>query len=195
MFIVFEGIDGCGKSTQAKLLAQYYKKNNKEIVETLEPGATKAGQKLRELILTNKDIYLQPESELLLFIADRIEHINSVILPALSENKIVISDRFIYSTIAYQVGGRGFDQGVIDYLNKFSTKGLRPDKVFYIDLEPEKALARVSTKDKFEEEKVEFYHNVRNKYLDLSRTENNFYLIDGNKSIEDIHEEISGVLD
>lgn len=190
MFIVLEGIDGCGKSTQAKLLKEHFEKQGQQVVLTFEPGNTDAGKVLRKMILTDTNLTLHPRTELLLFNADRVEHVEKVIRPALAADKVVISDRYIYSTIAYQVGGRGFSDQIIDTFNDFTTDNVLPDHVFYIDLDPGKALARISSKDKFEEEKISFYEKVRNKYIELSRSEANFILINGEQTITDIHEDI-----
>lgn len=194
MFIVLEGIDGCGKSTQAKLLKQHFAKLGQEALLTFEPGNTAAGKKLREMILTDRSISLHPRTELLLFNADRVEHVEKVIRPALADNKVVISDRYIYSTIAYQIGGRGFDEKIIDFLNDFTTDGLYPDYVFYIDLAPEVALSRITEKDKFEAEKIEFYNNIADKYRQLADTLPNFHLLDGSKSIAEIQQDIIKIL-
>ena len=190
MFIVFEGIDGCGKSTQAKLLANHFNERGEETLLTFEPGNTLAGKKLREMILTDRTISLHPRTELLLFNADRVEHVEKVIRPALALNKVVISDRYIYSTIAYQVGGRGFTENIINFLNDFTTDNLIPDHVFYIDLSPEIALARITEKDKFEDEKLEFYNKTANKYRQLTKKHSYFHQLDGTKSIINIQNDI-----
>jgi len=190
MFIVLEGIDGCGKSTQAKLLKEYFLARSEQVLLTFEPGNTDAGKMIRQMILTDTSLQLHPRTELLLFNADRVEHVEKVIRPALSAGKVVISDRYIYSTIAYQVAGRGFSDQIINTFNNFTTAKVLPDHVFYIDLDPQTALGRIKQKDKFENEEIEFYQRVQTKYRQLALKFDNFHQIDGTGNISQIHQEI-----
>ncbi|MBU0573109.1 MAG: dTMP kinase [Candidatus Margulisbacteria bacterium] len=175
MFITFEGGEGSGKSTQAKLLKEYFEKQGKTVVLTHEPGGTDIGKHLRQELL-ERDYALEPLSEIFLFAADRVEHVEKTILPALNSGKIVISDRYIDSTIAYQLGGRGLPEDLVRYVNWISARGVLPDITFLLDIPIEDGLKRAIQEtggegDRFEKEILAFHERVRNKYLEIAHND------------------------
>lgn len=190
-FIVFEGTEGCGKSTQAKLLYKKLKEEGLPSLLTKEPGGTTLGNKLRTLVKRGGCIF--PEAELLLFNASRVQLVKEVILPALAEGKVVISDRFYPSTLAYQGCGRGLKQDIIETLNDFATEGLKPDLIILLDMEAQKGLSRkpLSGKDRFEEEKANFHRKVRKGYLAMAKREpERWFLLDAGQNKKKIASQI-----
>jgi len=193
MFITFEGIEGCGKSTQAKLLRDYLEKQGEDIFLTREPGGPKISEEIRKILLSNENEEMVARTEVLLYSASRSQHTAEWIIPLLKNGKTVICDRYYDSTLAYQGVARKIDRKVIDNITKFATFDLKPDITFLIDLPAEIGLSRISEKDadRLERENIQFHKNVRNAFLDLAKTEKNRYLIiDGAKSIEEINFEI-----
>jgi len=173
MFITLEGPEGCGKSTQAQLLRDYLVGLGKKVLLTIEPGGTKLGQEIRTMLLQPGG-KLETMAEILLFAADRAQHVAEIIRPALAAGQIVISDRYIDSTIAYQLGGRRIAEDQVRYLNMVSSGGLLPDLTILLDVSPQVGLARakkVHQVDRFELEKVQFHERVREKYLELAANE------------------------
>ncbi len=171
MFITFEGPEGCGKSTHAKKLKAYLESRGSAVVLTQEPGGTLVGRQIRALLLDPRSV-LDGTTEVYLFAADRSEHVSKIILPALKEGKIVISDRYIDSTIAYQTGGRNLPEDLVRYLNMVSSKGLIPDLTILLDVSPEVGLKRATQNqaaDRFEQETLEFHRRVRKAYLDIAQ--------------------------
>ena len=170
MFITFEGPEGCGKSTHSKRLKPYLEEKGHRVLLTMEPGGTQVGKAIRDLLLRPESV-LDDTTEVYLFAADRSEHVSKIILPALEEGKIVISDRYIDSTVAYQIGGRGLPEDLVRYLNMISSKGLIPDLTILLDVTPEIGLQRAARKgsaDRFEKEVVEFHSKVRKSYLEIA---------------------------
>ncbi|MBI5699916.1 dTMP kinase [Candidatus Saganbacteria bacterium] len=166
MFITFEGGEGSGKSTHARLLSERL-----SAVLTHEPGGTAVGKLIREALL-NRESELEAMSEIFLFAADRVEHMEKVILPALHAKKIVISDRFLDSTIAYQLAGRGLPEDLVRYVNWVSCRGTIPDLTFYLDVPVKEGLLRAQKRgaaDRFEAEILAFHERVRDKYLEIAR--------------------------
>ncbi len=191
IFITFEGIEGCGKSTQANFLKQYFEKNQKNVFLTREPGGPKISEKIRAILLDKENAEMVPETELLLYMASRSQHTAEWIIPLLKSDTIVISDRYFDSTIAYQGAARSLDLNFIKSLTKFATYNTKPDVTFLIDLEPVIGLGRISSKDadRIEKESLLFHTKVRNGFLDVAKKEKKRYkIIDGTKSIEEIHE-------
>ncbi len=197
-FITFEGIDGCGKSTQIALLKEWILENGKEAVLTREPGGCETAEQIRELVLSPKtdvgDI-----GELLLYLAARAEHVRQVIAPAIESDKWVISDRFIDSTFAYQGFGRGLDQEQMNLVNNVATGGLVPDVTFLLDIEVEVGRARVmagrTELDRLEQNSLDFFERVRQGYLTRAKEEpQRFVVLDATKSIEEIHKSICDYL-
>jgi dTMP kinase len=198
MFITFEGPEGCGKSTHAKILKTYLEKNGHRVVLTQEPGGTHMGKRFRELLL-HPESALNKTSEIFLFAADRSEHVSKIIRPALFEGKIVISDRFTDSTVAYQIGGQGLPEDMVRYINEVSSKGLVPDLTILLDVSPEIGIKRATLNgaaDRFEGEKIEFHQRVREKYLQIAREhpERIKVINTDNKSIDEIQDEVQKIV-
>ena len=204
LFITFEGFEGCGKTTQAKMLYNLLNKKGIPTIFTKEPGGTKIGQKIRKILLDQKNDGMDYKAEMLLFLASRAENVRLIILPALEEGKIVISDRFYDSTTAYQGYGRGIDLKIIKHLNTLVVGKAIPDITFFLDIEPHEGLKRStafshSREIRFEEEFINkkiiggklFLERVRDGYHQLSREEaGRIKIIDANRSKEEIFEEI-----
>ncbi|OGC33690.1 dTMP kinase [candidate division WOR-1 bacterium RIFOXYB2_FULL_48_7] len=173
MFITFEGPEGCGKSTHAKRLKTYLEGKGLAALLTQEPGGTQVGKEIRQFLLKPENV-LDDATEVYLFAADRSEHVSKIIQPALADHKAVISDRFIDSTIAYQIGGRGLPEDLVRYINMVSSKGLLPDLTLLLDVSPETGLQRAAQKglaDRIEKETLAFHQRVRAKYLEIARYE------------------------
>ena len=202
MFITFEGIEGCGKTTQIKRLAKRLHDRGVNFVSTLEPGGTRIGQDIRRVLLDSNNRRLAPLAELILYAADRAQHIEEIIRPALDQGKWVLCDRFFDATVAYQGAGRGLDMDLIMTLNEKVTKGIRPDITLLLDCPPEMGIERALKRnnlsrdgqDRFEREVMEFHKRVRAGYLDLSRNDRRFSIIDATLSEDGIEEEIFKVI-
>lgn len=167
LFITMEGIDGSGKSVQTEKLAAYLRsRTTREVVVTREPGGCPTAEKIRELILT-PSLHVHNTTELLLFAAARAEHFQSIIIPALTRNALVISERGIDSTVAYQGFGRGIDIEIIHTLNRIATHDIMPDSTFLFDTDPQKSFARMHARsfDRMEQEGIAFQKKVRDGYL------------------------------
>ena len=201
-FITFEGIDGSGKSTQLRLLASELRRRKYDVVTTLEPGGTPLGRRLREAFLETEET-VSPLAELLLFAADRSQHVELLIKPSLAENKIVISDRYADSTFVYQGAGRGFDEKIVNQVIELATGGLKPDLTFFFDLPIEESIRRKTSRkndgelqNRMDKENYEFYVRVREAYLRLAKQERErFRVIDANRSINEIFEDVIKVWD
>jgi len=189
-FITLEGIEGSGKSTQLTKLSEALTKKGYEIVSTREPGGTPFGQKLRDLLVHSKDEIIDPELEVFLFLADRAFHVKNVIQPALWQKKIVLSDRFIDSTMAYQSFGRKLPFLLLDGMNKFATGGLQPDLTLFLDLPVEDALARIEGREnnRMDKESPAFYQTVRKGYYALARKNRRIAVIDAGQPTETVFE-------
>lgn len=173
LFISLEGPDGAGKSTQAKLLAAFLKRRGSRVLLTREPGGSAQAAKIRALVLGAKG-YLSPSAELLLFLADRAQHVNDTILPALAQGQVVLCDRFSDSTLAYQGGGRGFKLEQLEPLNRFATGGLKPDLTLLFDLKESVGLGRAIKRgaaDRMEKAGGKFHARVRAVFLRLAKKE------------------------
>ena len=189
MFITFEGIEGCGKSTQAKRLANRLRGFEIPVVFTLEPGGTRVGQKIRHILLDSRNQHLSPLAELLLYAADRAQHVQEVIKPALEQDKWVLCDRFFDATTVYQGYARGQDMTLIASLNEKASLGIWPDITFLIDCAVEIGLERAVKRnkalsqdelDRFERENRSFHEAVRAGYLSMAREDRKrFVVVDG----------------
>lgn len=195
LFITFEGPDGCGKTTQMKLLAEYLEKKGEEVVLTREPGGKGLGEKVREILL-NYDGEVSDRCESFLFLADRAQNIDIIVNPAVEAGKIVLCDRHIDSTVAYQGYGRGLDIERINMLNNLATNGKKPDLTFVFDVDVETSMKRVGKeKDRMESAGIDFHNRVRQGYLELAKQEpNRIKVINATKSIEEIHDEVINIL-
>lgn len=187
LFITFEGIEHCGKTTQCELLADTLRTDGHEVVLTREPGGTPLGAAIRDIVL-HSGAPLETVSELLLFAADRAQHIGSVIEPALSAGKIVICDRFADSTRAYQGYGRGIDSALIDRAIALATGGLSPDLTILMDIDVETSRSRGDdASDRIEQDSDDFFHRVREGFLKIAAQNSaRTVVLDGTQSIEDV---------
>ena len=201
-FISFEGIEGTGKSTQAKLLYTYLREKGADVILTEEPGGTQISVKIREVLLSVEHKEMSPLTELLLYNASRAQHIQEVIMPALDRGAMVITDRFTDSTLAYQGYGRGLDLQLIDSIDLIATGRLKPDITLLLDLDVQTGLKRnrgINKTDRLELEDVPFHERVRNGYHMLAAKEpTRIKLISVTAGIDEIHRSIihiiSGVL-
>jgi dTMP kinase len=192
LFIAFEGGEGSGKTTQARLIAIWLREIGYDVVTTHEPGATKVGMRLRALLLDTAHTGMSPHAEALMYAADRAEHVASVIQPALDRGAVVISDRYVDSSLAYQGNGRGLSNSDIAQLNSWATGGLMPDLTILLDMPPEAGLGRrARSADRLEAEPPEFHRRVRAGFLALAREDPPRYLVlDATRSVAEISSEI-----
>jgi dTMP kinase len=202
VFITVEGIEGSGKSTQVRLLADYLRGMQLCVTETREPGGTEIGETIRRVLLSPSGEQISAETELLLILACRADHVDSVIRPALERGEVVISDRYADATVAYQGFGRGIDLERIRGLNEAATGGLSPDLTVLLDLDVEDGLARVEGRsgkmrtDRFERETLEFHKRVRDGYIDAaSREPDRVKLVRADEEVEIIHERVRAIIE
>ncbi len=198
-FITFEGTEGCGKTTQAALLAEYLIQQGYEVLLTREPGGTEFGCRLRDILLTGTTGSITPQTELFLYCADRAHHIQSQIRPALKDGKFVICDRFTDATVAYQGWGRGLDIEQVKSICTLAGGGLVPDMTIMLDIDPADALSRavsrnkenLSTEDRFEKEALDFHRRVRQGYLAQADVEPHRFCVISAKGLEqEIHQRV-----
>ena len=213
MFITFEGGEGTGKSTQIELISQYLQNCGRQYLLTREPGGTKIGRSIRSILLNSNTKALDPKAELLLYAADKVQHIETVIKPALQSGKIVLCDRFADSTVAYQGYARELNMDLIENINKIVLDNLKPDITFLLDLLPEVGLSRAFSRIKdhaankinddvninkyddesrFEREELDFHKRIRKGFLKIAKMEpNRFIIIDASKDKFKINSEIT----
>ena len=205
MFITLEGIEGCGKTTQIKHLTAFFKERGQPCVVTREPGGTDIGREIRSILLAPSSKGIVPKAELLLYIADRAQHIERLVKPCLSDNKVVLCDRYFDATVVYQGYARGIDTGFIRELHRLILEDFKPDITLLLDLEPRVGLARAwkelnsgnrsGNESRFEEEDLSFHEKVRAGYLELARQEpERFRIIDAANSESQVQEDIRAVL-
>lgn len=199
MFISFEGIDCCGKTTQVTLLVEKLQSINRQHLLLREPGGTPISEKIRTILLDKKNSAMTQMTELLLFSASRVQLVNEVIKPALAERTIVICDRYVDSTTAYQGYGRGLLLGAVKTINRVATMDVMPKKTFFIDITVQEMYERRSADkqetDRMELSNEEFFTRVRNGYHELAKEEpDRFVVINGKQSMMEIHEEIWNVV-
>jgi dTMP kinase len=199
MFITFEGIDFCGKSTQVELLQNYLLNNGKNVLLIREPGGTEISEKIRDILLDKKNYKMAMESEILLFSASRAQLVREKIRPFLDEGYYVISDRFHDSTTAYQGYGRGIPIESVKHINSVAIENTVPDITFFIDIPVSVSVDRKNMKQHNELDRIEisqdqFYEKVRTGYLQIARHEKRFRVIDGTLSIAQIHNIITSEL-
>ena len=191
LFITFEGIDGCGKTTQINLLKDYLENNGYKVILTREPGAKGLGEKLREILL-NYDGEVSSNCESFLFLADRAQHIDTIIKPAIQNGTVVLCDRHTDSTVAYQGYGRSLDLDQIKHLNNIATSGIKPDVTFILDIDIETSLNRIGKgRDRMENSGREFFERVRNGYIEISKQEpERVKLLNGKDTIDNLNKQI-----
>ena len=194
LFITFEGCEGAGKSLQCKKLRAFLLKRGVDAVLTREPGGTTVGEQIRGVILDTNNTRMSPVAEVLLYAAARAQHVNEVIKPALEDGRIVICDRFIDSSVAYQGDARGLLPETIAEVNRFATGGLQPDVTFFIDIEPEDSFARKnarSGRDRIEMEAMAFHRRVYEGYKRIAAADaNRVVTIDGYRGSGAVHADI-----
>ena len=194
LFITFEGIDGVGKSTQANLLEEYLRSLGHDIVRTLEPGGTELGVEIRQMLLHRKG-EVSPRAEALLYAADRAHHVETKVKPALAAGKIVMSDRYLDSSVAYQGAGRELSMEEIRGISIWATGGLLPNLTILLDLDAASARARRNTTgqepDRLEREKIEFFEATRQAFLQLASNEpDRFLVVDASQTVEQMQAQI-----
>lgn len=197
MFITFEGPDGSGKSTIIQKVYDYLIENNYDVIKTREPGGSPIAEKIRNLILDTENIKMGYRTEALLYAASRAQHVEETILPALNENKIVLCDRFLISSLAYQGVGRGLGIENVRNINEFAINGVFPDFVLFFDVDPITTLKRKSsldTADRLEKEGNNFHERVYNGYKEILNSEKNIEIIDATQSVEDVFSQCIEVL-
>ena len=189
MFITFEGPDGSGKSTIIQKVYDYLIENNYDVIKTREPGGSPIAEKIRNLILDTENTEMGYRTEALLYAASRAQHVEETILPALNENKIVLCDRFLISSLAYQGVGRDLGIENVRKINEFAINGVFPDFVLFFDVDPITTLKRKSsldTADRLEKEGNNFHERVYNGYKEILNSEKNIEIIDATQSVEDV---------
>jgi dTMP kinase len=205
MLITLEGIEGAGKTCQVPNIVDFLKSKGHECVTTREPGGTAVGRRIREILLDPSQADLDPAAELLLYCADRIQHIRTVIEPHLAEKRIVLCDRFFDATLVYQGYARGLDIRMIRKLHELICGNLQPDLTLLFDLDPETGLARAwrqihnggrtGSESRFEQEKIDFHKQVRAGYLELARrSPQRFRIIDAGQDMQTVTDAIRNVL-
>ncbi len=205
MFITLEGIEGAGKTTQVKHIVAYLKSKGYGCVVTREPGATHIGKKIRKILLDPESRDLDPLTELLLYMADRVQHVKEIITPALSAGKVVLCDRFFDATVVYQGYARGIDIGLINKVHELVLDGLKPDITILLDLPVEIGLSRAweqiktgtrnGNETRFEEETLAFHQKVRASYLKLASLEpDRFRIIDATQNEDKVRRDIIAAL-
>jgi len=200
VFITFEGIDGCGKSTQLRMLASLLRLQGLNVVTTREPGGTSLGQRLRAALLDVEE-QVDPLAELLVFAADRAQHVRKQLLPALETNHVVLSDRYADATVAYQGAGRGFDPTLIHEIVQLATDGLQPDLTVLLDLSVAESINRTrrraenKQKDRLDIEAADFHTRVRNAYLEIAKAEpDRVRVIDARGSTDETHRAVKEIV-
>ncbi|MGH7793330.1 MAG: dTMP kinase [Candidatus Binatia bacterium] len=205
-FVTFEGGDGAGKSTQIKAAEKYLREHNRTCVVTREPGGTALGKLIRKVLVEAGDDAIAPSTELFLYLADRAQHVNQIIRPAIDAGKIVLCDRFTDSTLVYQGYGRGIELDWLRRLNDTASEGLRPDLTFLLDCPADVGQARTARRkaaaadrppeDRFEREETEFHEKVRRGFLEVARADpERFRVIDAARPVTEVAEQIREIID
>lgn len=198
-FITLEGIEGVGKSTQLQFIANWIKARGQEVVLTREPGGTRTGEAIREVLLHGKDLQIEPGTELLLMFAARAQHLDQIIRPALAKGIHIVCDRFTDASYAYQGGGRGLPMEDIHQLEVWVQRGLQPDLTLLFDASVRTGLARANRRgdpDRFEAETVEFFERARQTYLSRARSDpGRFRIIDAEPGPTEVERQIVSILE
>ena len=177
LFVCFEGGEGAGKSTQARLLRDRLVDRGETVLLTFEPGDTPVGKEVRRIVLDPATGDLSDRTEALLYAADKAEHVDEVVLPALARGEVVITDRYVDSTLAYQGAGRTLDVAEVEAVARWATGDLRPHLTVVLDLEPQAGLERFTERDRIEGQSLEFHQRVRQGFLDLAAADPDHYLV------------------
>ncbi|MCW2832943.1 MAG: Thymidylate kinase [Nocardioides sp.] len=199
LFVCFEGGEGTGKSTQSRLLKTWLEDAGHTVLLTFEPGDTEVGQALRQIVLDPATGDLSHRTEVLLYAADKAEHVDTVVLPALARGEVVITDRYVDSSLAYQGAGRDLVVAEVEHVQRWATGDLRPHLTVVLDLEPQTGLGRFEERDRIEGQSLEFHQRVRQGFLDLAAADPDHYLVlDARGAVEEIaeaiREQIKGLL-
>lgn len=204
LFVTFEGIEGCGKTTQITRLAKALHQKNFDTIVTREPGGCQISDKIRSILLDSNHHSMVPETELLLYTAARAQHISQVVRPALDQGKIVLCDRFCDATLAYQGYGRHLDLEIINQLNHYACQGTTPDVTLLLDLPVEDGLSRARSRnaqsetldeDRFEQESLEFHQRIRDAYLLFSQQQSErIKVIDATGDFDEVYHRISSTM-
>lgn len=191
LFVCFEGGEGGGKSTQAKLLTAWLQEQGREVLLTFEPGDTPVGQELRRIVLSPSTGELSPRTEALLYAADKAEHVDTVVQPALDRGAVVVMDRYVDTTLAYQGAGRELRLEDVEHVARWATHGLRPHLTVVLDVDPAEGHARFEGRDRIEAEPLEFFLRARQSFLDLAAADPEHYLVlDASRPVDDLAAEI-----
>lgn len=191
VFLALEGGEGAGKSTQAALLVEWLESLGQRVLLTREPGGTDVGKVLRRIVLDNETGELSPRTEALIYAADKAEHVDRVVLPALAEGAVVLTDRYVDSTLAYQGAGRALEISELEVVARWATSNLRPHLTIVLDIDPAIGLNRFEGADRIEAEPLDFHQRVRQHFLDLAAADAAHYLVvDAGGTPEQIHEQI-----
>ncbi|CAB4739672.1 unannotated protein [freshwater metagenome] len=187
LFVCFEGGEGSGKSTQSRLLRDHLEQQGREVLLTFEPGDTPVGAELRRIVLSPETGALSDRTEVLLYAADKAEHVDTVVLPALERGAVVVTDRYVDSTLAYQGAGRTLPVADVAHVARWATGDLRPHLTVVLDLEPAAGLGRFEGRDRIEGESLEFHQRVRQAFLDMAAEDPEHYLVlDARAAVEEI---------
>ena len=193
LFVCLEGGEGAGKSTQARLLHDWLVERGETVLLTFEPGDTPVGQQVRRIVLDPATGDLSDRTEALLYAADKAEHVDHVVLPALARGEVVITDRYVDSTLAYQGAGRVLDVAELEAVARWATGDLRPHLTVVLDLEPQAGLGRFTGRDRIEGQSLEFHQRVRQGFLDLAAADPDHYLVlDARAAVADVAASVRG---
>jgi dTMP kinase len=192
-FIAFEGGEGAGKSTQARLLGQWLTREGYDVVQTHEPGDTAIGQQVRKIVLDPATGTMSHRTEALLYAADKAEHVDSVVLPALERGAVVITDRYVDSALAYQGAGRGLDHRLEEVM-RWATDDLRPHLTVLLDVPPAEGMARFDERDRIEQEGLEFHQKVREMFLALAESDH-YLVVDARSPMDDIAAQVQAAVE
>lgn len=193
VFVCFEGGEGAGKSTQSRALAARLEQESYAALLTFEPGDTPVGKEMRRIVLDPATGELSDRTEVLLYAADKAEHVDTVVLPALERGEVVITDRYVDSTLAYQGAGRTLEPDEVERVARWATRDLRPHLTVVLDLDPEHGFGRFAERDRIEGESPEFHSRVRQAFLDLAAADADHYLVlDARRPADEIAAEVWG---
>jgi len=191
VFVCFEGGEGAGKSTQTRALESWLQSEGYAVRLTFEPGDTEVGRRVRQIVLDPATGDLADRTETLLYAADKAEHVETVVLPALERGEVVITDRYVDSSLAYQGAGRALDLAEVEQVQRWATRDLRPHLTVVLDLAPEQGLGRFAERDRIEGESVEFHERVRKAFVEMASADPDHYLVmDARRPVDDIATEV-----